>query len=168
MLGFSNSGKTTVATAIVAEARRRKRKVAVIKVGRRHQDAPVGNAATADASVAGSLPDTEQYAAAGADPVVFRTPRGWSMESVDPLEDGRDVPLRLPAWLQDALVSVDVLVIEGRRIPGAVVVQTVGRDGARKFDAAGCDFVLEHVPDDPLPETLKSAIFDAEEYRRER
>ncbi|TVQ40862.1 MAG: hypothetical protein EA384_01825 [Spirochaetaceae bacterium] len=151
IVGFSNSGKTTVGAAIVAEACRRGLKAAVIKVGH-----PTATAQPAS-SPQPPMRDSDRLAAAGADPAVFRTPAGWQLQLAQPLED-RDQPLHIPAWLNLALAGVDLLVVEGRRVEGAPLVQTVGADGACKVAREQCDLVLENVPYDPLPAHLLNLI----------
>ena len=149
IVGYSNSGKSTVAAAIVSEATRRGMRAAAIKVGH------------ASDNPHGPLRDTDRLAAAGADPVVFRSPAGWQLQISRAPED-RDQPLRFPAWLSAALADVDLLVVEGRRVSGAALIQTVGADGQYKVAREDCDLVLENVPDNPLPARLMEMIADSD------
>lgn len=147
IVGYSNSGKSTTAAAIIAEATRRGMRVAAIKVG--HAETPDDT----------PMRDSDRFAAAGADPVVFRTPEGWTLEIRDDLEARTD-PLRIPEWLTRAIAEVDLLVVEGRRVDGAPLVQTVGADGAHKILPEECDLVIEDVPGCPLPAQLLAMIAD--------
>jgi len=147
IVGYSNSGKSTVACAIVAEAGRRGMAAAAIKVG--HHSTKGGPAQH----------DSERLAAAGADPVVYRGPDGWNLQISRPLEE-RDQPLHIPAWLTAALNGVDLLVVEGRRVHGAALIQTVGANGEYKLAPELCDLVLDDVPADPLPAGVLRLLAD--------
>lgn len=139
IVGFSNSGKTTVASALIAEAVRQGMRVAAVKVG--HPSRSGGE----------RLRDTDRLSGAGADPVAFRTPQGWSME-VDDAGQDHDASLELPPWLLPALEGVDLLVVEGRHVRGAYLVQTVGADGQQKFTR--CDTLITDAREEPLPREL--------------
>lgn len=149
LFGFSNSGKTTVAQAIVAEARRRDMRAAAMKIGH----------ATVDATEAAHR-DTDRIIAAGAEFAAYRSRSAWLVQIPDatPPPD-RDGSVRIPPWLSCCLQHTDLLVIEGRRVEGALVVQTVGADGALKIPRDECDLVLENVPADPLPAELVELVF---------
>ncbi len=147
IVGYSNSGKTTVATALVAEARGRGLRTAAIKVGHPGHTPPDETQQLRK--------DTDRLTRAGADPTVFRTPQRWVLELTD-LEDDRDGPLELPRWLQEALKGVDLLVVEGRIVTGATVVQTIGPEGRRKFK--DYDMLITDAPADPLPEALRDIL----------
>ena len=147
IVGYSNSGKSSVARAIVAEAARRGMAAAAIKVG--HHSAKSGPAQH----------DSERLAAAGADPVAYRGPDGWNLQISQPLEE-RDQPLHIPAWLTAALDGVDLLVVEGRQVNGAALIQTVGANGEYKLSPEMCDLVLDDVPRNPLPAGLLRLLAD--------
>lgn len=165
IVGYSNSGKSTVIRALLAEAKQRGLRAAVIKVGHRSRthaaevNAPAAGGKTTDSDGPGSqLRDSESFAAEGADPVVFRTSDGWTAQLYDPLEP-RTEPLRIPPWLKTAMQSVDLLLVEGRRVDGAVLVQTVGEDGRLKFDPEECSLVLRDAPRNPLPSELATLLW---------
>lgn len=147
IVGYSNSGKSTVARAIVAEAVRRGMTAAAIKVGHH------------SGSGSSAQHDSERLAASGADPVVYRSLDGWNLQISQPLE-GRDQPLHIPAWLTAALHGVDLLVVEGRQVNGAALIQTVGANGEYKLAPEMCDLVLDDVPRNPLPAALLRLLAD--------
>ncbi len=165
IVGYSNSGKSTVLRALLAEAKRRGLRAAAIKVGHQHcTPTAVANAPTAGGAATGSvgsgsrLRDTESFAAEGADPVVFRTPDGWQLQLRDALEP-RTTPLQIPPWMRTILADVDLLLVEGRLVDGAIMVQTVGADGRLKFEPEQCALVVHDVPRNPLPPELPALIW---------
>lgn len=151
LLGYSNSGKTMVAEAIVREALHRGLRCAAVKVG---------HPSTGERS-AGPR-DTDRMQSAGATVTAFRTPQGWTVEIHDPMEGDWSAPLELPPWLTAMVHHMDVLVVEGRQLPGAVVVQTVGKDGTLKVPRNICDVMVENAPEQPLPPELVTAVFRSE------
>ncbi|TVR68405.1 MAG: hypothetical protein EA427_10875 [Spirochaetaceae bacterium] len=146
LVGYSDSGKTTVASAIIAEATRRGLRTAAVKVG--HPAAEGGPEGAAGRKTR----DTDRLLQAGADPVAFRTPGGWQVQVHDPAPQSMEIP----RWLQAMMEDVDLLVVEGRRIAGAFVVQTVGHDGRRKVE--DFDLLIENAPAEPLPPELLEVI----------
>lgn len=123
VVGYGKSGKTTFVIALIRTAIAAGANVAVLKTGRRH-----GTHQSVE-----TVPDSVRAAQAGADPAVF-----WWEGGVDAdLADGhREYAIPLPrresfgeAWqrllpgeVHRALTATDLLIVEGRIIPGARVV----------------------------------------------
>jgi hypothetical protein len=138
ILGYAKSGKTSFAEALLRAARRRGYTAAAIKAGRSlHGGRSAGHAVAARSSQYASrgegAPDSRRLAAAGADPVVLWTEEGARREGVEEALTREPLPDRqqfreewerlLPVGVAEALRSRDLLLLEGRLLPGAVVVQ---------------------------------------------
>lgn len=145
ILGFAKSGKTSLAEELIRTAVARGVSVAAIKAGRRHRSAetasespaagpPDGREAPPRARVA--PPDSRRFLEAGAEPVLFWTAEGitveWGAErQVDTMriplpgreEFGAEWRRLVPAPLREELLRRNCVLIEGRWVPGALVVQ---------------------------------------------
>ncbi len=150
VLGWSDSGKSTVVAAIIAAAGARGVPVAAVKVSPHLQSQDRG--------------DTARFLDAGAAPVFLRSSRGWTVQLPEdrPLEAGSE-PISLPRWMTAMLATTDppveLLVVEGRMVDGAILVQTASVDGEVKFPGLSCDAIVADAPTNPLPEELKRRIF---------
>ena len=144
IVGYAKSGKTTLAVALTRAAAVRGLRVAAIKTGHH----AVGQALETDG---------QRLAAAGARPVIYwgpdravRDDAGARLVAAVPLpsraEFGRVWQDALPAATVAALRSADVLIVEGRIVPGALTVQMRrggGPDGDRlKYPELCADWTL--------------------------
>lgn len=151
ILGYAKSGKTGLGEAILRAVTGEGFTAAAIKAGRTaHQESRCrgsGHAGTPPSSRIdetgpsgpgtrpGSerLPDSRRLAAAGADPVILWTEAGAELEATGRKLTSEPLPSRerfrqewerlLPAELTLLLRSRDLLLLEGRLLPGALVVQ---------------------------------------------
>jgi len=143
VLGFSDTGKTTFIEALVARAVSDGRRVTCIKYGRSpgNFDRP------------GS--DTDIVRRAGAAVTAYRGESGWFVQVGDPQAgpahthptdiDNLGPRAELPEWLLDAGREIDLVVSEGRLIPGSIVVLAAGSaetTDALKYDIQMADVVL--------------------------
>jgi len=144
IVGHSKTGKTAFALALVGAAGQLGFRVAAIKTGH-HPASPAGP---------GELPDGTRLAYAGAHPVVFWGPEG-AVRDGDTLEQlvSAPVPSReafgrtwrelLPVQVVSEIEDADLLIVEGRRLPGAVLIQThEDSHGPRKCDPSTVDWTV--------------------------
>jgi len=139
VVGYSNTGKTSLITAAVRRCKTKGLRVAVLKY----------SSHGGDFDRPGS--DTDLYGQAGAGTVAFVGSAGVRV-SVTAVS-GHDPLDAQPTWLRQLLAEADVLFVEGRVFPGALTVLTHRRDasgsGTPKFDPADFDLMLTEFPATP-------------------
>ena len=142
ILGYGKSGKTAFAESLVGEVVAASYTVAAIKTGRlshgtrdRLRPAPASEP---------NSPDSRRLSLAGADPVLLWTEEGIAVDG----ESEEKLPLPLPGreefahrWkellpkaLRSRILSRDLLLLEGRPVPGAMIIQMRNMEtGAVKY-----------------------------------
>lgn len=128
IIGYAKSGKTSFAECVVHEAASRAIRVAAIKTGRSSHDGadhpPPGNLAERD---------SERLRSAGAELSIFWSERGCEVTGDPDTAYSTPLPDRgtfyrswrsfLPGEVRRALEETSLLIIEGRPVAGAAVVQ---------------------------------------------
>ena len=156
ILGYAKSGKTSFAEALLRGVTGAGFTAAAIKAGREaHQDGPHrSTGGPGNGQTAMRLPDSRRLAAAGAKPVILWTGAGAEEEEETPRQiTSEPLPSRvqfgevwerlLPAELVRALHSRDLLLLEGRLLPGALMVQMRQQgSGAVKYALTGDELIL--------------------------
>ena len=141
IVGWKNSGKTTVVEKLVREFIRRGLTVSTIKHS--HHAFEIDRPGT----------DSARHVAAGASEVLLGTSRRWALlQEHGPEPEGADSEL---AWLMSRLAPVDLVLIEGFK--GAVLpkIEVVGPDAKNPAvadvasDVRG--FACDGAPPKPLP-----------------
>lgn len=144
IVGYAKTGKTAFAEALVRAAVARGMRAAAIKTGREGHGSSPGQQNTATPSV---VPDSARFARAGARPSIFWSPSGMVVSGSDGSERSvldlrlpdrdtfaeRWVEL-LPAPLRRDVAAADLIVIEGRPVAEARIVQMrpiAGRAGLK-------------------------------------
>jgi molybdopterin-guanine dinucleotide biosynthesis protein MobB len=154
IVGYAKSGKTTTAVELIAALVERGTRVAALKIG--HQR---------PATIPGSATDSARLNQAGASLSIFwagnlleieedeqPTRRVQNVSSPgDPHFFASSWKQQLPADLIVALECYDVLLIEGRRVAGALVLH-LEKDGECKYAVARGEVVVR------TPEDLRRAI----------
>ncbi len=131
IVGYANSGKTTLAVALARAAVEQGYTVAAIKTGHHGPDEARGDRRSK------TMPDSSRLANAGAHPSLFWGPGGVIREGDAGVIADAPLPPRetfgaswqslLPAAVAEGLVGTDLLIIEGRTVPEAQTVMM--RDG---------------------------------------
>lgn len=135
VVGWSNSGKTTLLARLVPELRQRGLRVGVVKHSSHpHPLHPEGT-------------DTARYAGAGAELVAFATPAGVQLSFPEP-------PEHVLALLARFADTVDLVLVEGWK-HGPLPKLEVWREGLGPLLAALRPEVLAVVSESPLPEGLR-------------
>lgn len=167
VVGYGKSGKTTFVLALIRAAIASGAKVAVLKTGRRH-----GTHRSLQA-----VPDSVRAAQAGADPAVFWWEGGIDAALADRhREHAIPLPPResfgkvwqdlLPGEIRGALTTADLLIVEGRIVPGARVVH-LATTTRPKYVPQRQDVVIRSFDEiEPTAATLSTEIV-LSQHRRE-
>jgi len=146
VVGYSNTGKTSLIAAAAAACKKKGLRVAVVKY----------SSHAGDFDRPGS--DTDVYSRSGADTVAFIGATGLHVSVAGLPEtasaDPSDASAGQPAWFRALLADADVLFVEGRVLPGALTVLThriyaaedSAQQAAPKFDPRDFDFYLTEFP----------------------
>ncbi|MFP4535346.1 MAG: molybdopterin-guanine dinucleotide biosynthesis protein B [Spirochaetaceae bacterium] len=131
IVGYGKSGKTAFAESLIRRVVAEGLTVAAIKTGRlSHGDRDRELLASAAPP---RVPDSRRLSLAGADPVLLWTEEGISIEGKSreklppPLPDRETFAGRwqelLPKAVRRSILSRDLILLEGRPVPGAMTIQ---------------------------------------------
>jgi|GEM_PF-5106817 molybdopterin-guanine dinucleotide biosynthesis protein len=143
VVGYSNTGKTSLIAAAAAACKKQGLRVAVVKY----------SSHSGDFDRPGS--DTDLYSRSGADTVAFVGAAGLHVSvagfpETAPADPTSTAFAGQPTWFRTLLAEADVLFVEGRVLPGALTVLTHRKDAANpqapKFDPADFDLYLTDYP----------------------
>ncbi|MFP4408028.1 MAG: molybdopterin-guanine dinucleotide biosynthesis protein B [Spirochaetaceae bacterium] len=131
IVGYGKSGKTAFAESLIRRVVAEGLTVAAIKTGRlSHGDRDRELLARAAQP---AVPDSRRLSLAGADPVLLWTEEGIAIEGERDRKSPTPLPGReefakgwqeaLPRALLEGILSRDLILLEGRPVPGAMTIQ---------------------------------------------
>ncbi|MFP4425629.1 MAG: molybdopterin-guanine dinucleotide biosynthesis protein MobB [Spirochaetaceae bacterium] len=141
IVGYGKSGKTAFAESLIRRVVAEGLTVAAIKTGRlSHGDRDRELFRAAQPTV----PDSRRLSLAGADPVLLWTEEGIAIEGERDRKSPTPLPGReefakgwqeaLPRALLEGILSRDLILLEGRPVPGAMTIQMRNMEtGAVKY-----------------------------------